>query len=172
MPQPNLYSDQELLEYLRKASQKTDEYVGEKDYRKLKEDSWPAPKTIANRFGSWKEAKKKASLPARGAAWNEEVLTGEEYYKYVKDQLACYNCGESCNAALDFHHPPNSPRKMERGVDISTYAPDRIYEYINGCVVICANCHRKHHYEGSPFNANGLNRLDAPTPEDARNKLI
>lgn len=163
-----LYEDSELLDYLRRASKRSDGYVGEKDYRRLKDDNWPAPKTLADRFGSWKEAKEQAGLPARGSSWNKDIITGKEYYKYVKRNNDCVSCGEESPVALDFHHPPETPRSIKRGCDISARAADVIKEEINGCIVVCSNCHRKHHSNSHCLNVNGYQKLNAPEVENAR----
>jgi hypothetical protein len=65
-----------------------------------------------------------------------------------KSKLSCSSCGENHPACLDFHH------KDEKTKDFSVaivkgwgYSKERVLHEIDKCVVICANCHRKIHYE-------------------------
>lgn len=66
----------------------------------------------------------------------------------IKSKLSCIRCGENHIACLDFHH--RNPEEKE--FPISTKAQDAtdwevILKEIEKCDVLCANCHRKHHYE-------------------------
>lgn len=64
-----------------------------------------------------------------------------------KETLSCTVCGENHPATLDFHHVIRSPdnKKVHRLVGDGLYK--KALEEIKKCVVLCANCHRKHHYE-------------------------
>jgi len=71
-----------------------------------------------------------------------------EWYKNYKNNLSCEKCGESHIACLDFHHK-NEKEKLNN-VSImraTSFSIEKIKEEIGKCVVLCANCHRKHHYE-------------------------
>lgn len=170
MPQPNLYSDEDLLDYLRRADDAVDGYLGGKTYRQIKEENWPCGRTFWSRFGSWKEAKQAAGLPARDQTYSEEGLNGEDYYDYVKDQLSCSVCDESFNGALAFHHPPGV--KGDRNSDIRYHAPDRIKEEVSKCIAVCFNCHQKHHSKHHDINVNHHETVDPPEVEDVRTELV
>jgi hypothetical protein len=65
-----------------------------------------------------------------------------------KSRLSCSKCGESHPATLDFHHhtphPDNAKiNDLVRAGRISF----AIEEIMNKCIVLCSNCHRKHHWE-------------------------
>jgi hypothetical protein len=64
-----------------------------------------------------------------------------------KRTLKCTKCGFNHTAALDFHH--EDPRTKEHNVNrlISNKQFKKAYEEIKKCIVLCANCHRIHHYE-------------------------
>ena len=64
-----------------------------------------------------------------------------------KHTLKCTKCNFSHPAALDFHH--EDPTQKENVVSnlISNGQFARAYEEIKKCIVLCANCHRIHHYE-------------------------
>lgn len=85
-----------------------------------------------------KVKEKTAARARRIAAW---IL---EY----KSSLSCEKCGESHVAAIDFHHRDPSEKVTEitdcpsRGWGIK-----RILTEISKCAVLCANCHRKLHWE-------------------------
>jgi transcription elongation factor Elf1 len=68
------------------------------------------------------------------------------FWKY-KGTLACSVCGEKHPSVIEFHHT-NADKKdstvanmVKRGLPIF-----RIKKEIRKCIVLCANCHRKHHY--------------------------
>jgi hypothetical protein len=167
MVKKNIYTNGKLLETLREASERVDDYLGQKKYLEIKEDSWPAPKTLHNRFGSWREAKIEAGLPARGQSYNEDVVSGKEYYTYIKDESSCVVCGESFNSAICFHHPKDVEKTLSK--EISAHAADKIKTEVDGCVISCFNCHQKHHSPDHPLNLDeGYDRVDAPKISDAR----
>jgi len=64
-----------------------------------------------------------------------------------KSTLACTQCGFDHPAALDFHH--EDPSKKDGNVHryISNGQPKKAFEEIEKCIVLCANCHRIHHYK-------------------------
>jgi len=64
-----------------------------------------------------------------------------------KSTLACEVCGASHPAIIDFHHPPEA---VEGKKDLNRLVQDnkfrQAYEEVKRCKVLCANCHRIHHY--------------------------
>lgn len=65
-----------------------------------------------------------------------------------KSHAGCRECGESDPACLDFHHREDEDKERNISKMISYYASwDRIEAEIQKCDVLCANCHRKEHYE-------------------------
>ena len=89
----------------------------------------------------------------------EHYNTDKQYYKdknnkrrkeirdyILSKKVKCSSCDETHQACLDFHH------LQDKKIDISIiqrhmWSNDKIDEEINKCVVLCANCHRKLHYE-------------------------
>lgn len=69
-------------------------------------------------------------------------------YEYKRDNCECESCGETHPGCLEFHHVDEEEkefdvsRRANRGHSI-----ENIKKEIDRCVVLCANCHRKHHYE-------------------------
>lgn len=64
-----------------------------------------------------------------------------------KCTLKCTKCGFDHPAALDFHH--EDPTEKEHNVNrlVSDGRFKKAYEEIKKCIVLCANCHRVHHWE-------------------------
>jgi hypothetical protein len=88
-------------------------------------------KTIETTKQRTKENKKKARLE-----WVD-----------FKAALKCTVCGESHPSALDFHHedPATKDRAVSWYLKNSQFAKAK--EETKKCIVLCANCHRKHHWE-------------------------
>jgi hypothetical protein len=61
--------------------------------------------------------------------------------------LRCEHCGEDHPATFDFHHVKKDPDNVKVHKLIKNGAYKKILEEIKKCIVLCANCHRKHHYE-------------------------
>lgn len=60
----------------------------------------------------------------------------------------CERCGYAANlAALDFHH--RDPHTKEFQIDMRTFSNtslDKLKNELDKCELLCANCHREHHY--------------------------
>lgn len=65
-----------------------------------------------------------------------------------KTTLFCSNCGENHPATLDFHHhtPHKDNIKIRKLIADSRFGFAR-REIEEKCIVLCSNCHRKHHWE-------------------------
>ena len=61
-------------------------------------------------------------------------------------QLACTQCGEDHPAVLDFHHTDPTTKEFTVSKMMGKYSRRRIEKEITKCVVLCSNCHRKHHW--------------------------
>lgn len=72
----------------------------------------------------------------------------KEVWTAFKSTLACTTCGENHPATLDFHHVVRRPdnRKVHRLIGNGSFK-GAMKEIVERCIVLCANCHRKHHYE-------------------------
>lgn len=109
-------------------------------------------KKESNRKGSAQhyEANKKKVLEAAAARKREQRKEWSEY----KGTLACSKCGASHPAIIDFHHVDRSNyRSVNRLASYGMYRQAR--EEIKKCIVLCANCHRIHHYEEQKNFPNG-----------------
>lgn len=58
----------------------------------------------------------------------------------------CQNCGyNKCIAALDFHHPTQN-EKTDKFFKKCESTWEFMKEQIKNCILLCATCHREHHY--------------------------
>ena len=71
----------------------------------------------------------------------------KEEWKAFKSSLSCTQCGESHPAILDFHHPKKEEKEGAVHQFIKQDRYKKAFEEAAKCVVLCANCHRKHHYD-------------------------
>jgi hypothetical protein len=76
-----------------------------------------------------------------------------EFYTQLKATSVCAQCGENHPATLQFHHC--DPQKKDFNLSESVregYSIERIKNEIAKCIVLCANCHAKEHYEWARRN--------------------
>ncbi len=68
--------------------------------------------------------------------------------KWASDYKAakgCTKCPENDPVCLDFHHAGDD-KEMDISLAIRrAWSQKRLQKEIDKCIVICANCHRKHH---------------------------
>ena len=78
---------------------------------------------------------------------NSKRLAKQQFQEF-KARLACVKCGENHPATLDFHHVVRDPsnRRVSLLIRNGSYAA-AIEEIMHKCIVLCSNCHRKHHDE-------------------------
>jgi hypothetical protein len=68
-------------------------------------------------------------------------------WRAYKATLKCTTCGFAHPAALDFHHVDPSKKESDIHALLQSGRFTKAYEEIKKCIVLCANCHRIHHYE-------------------------
>lgn len=89
------------------------------------------------------EGNKQATLDRN----NRNKKKNKEWYDEYKSTLQCSKCDESHPACLDFHHINGEDKKIEiAAFSGQTYSKQYMLNEIKKCIVLCANCHRKHHY--------------------------
>jgi len=77
-----------------------------------------------------------------------------------KASLSCSVCGFSHPAAMDFHHPPGTKKYGVHDL-VSNRKYAKAYKEAAKCIVLCANCHRIHH-----FNEKGALKEPPQKPTD------
>jgi hypothetical protein len=82
---------------------------------------------------------------------NARKTVVRKQWQQFKSTLKCTNCSENHPATLDFHHinrhDPSNRKVYLLAKDGMIAAA--IKEIREKCIVLCANCHRKHHYAES-----------------------
>jgi 5-methylcytosine-specific restriction endonuclease McrA len=59
----------------------------------------------------------------------------------------CCKCGyDRCIAALEVHHINPEEKEFAFSVTGNTRSWSKVLAEINKCELLCANCHREHHY--------------------------
>ena len=67
----------------------------------------------------------------------------KKWFKSIKDNLCCQNCGFSNPLALDFHHRDKKQKYKEVSKLVCDgYSKKVILSEIEKCDILCANCHR------------------------------
>lgn len=86
----------------------------------------------------------------------------QEWQEY-KAGLSCSKCGFSHVAALDFHHEDPSEKEYDVNRLISNGQFKKAEEELKKCIVLCANCHRIHHYEEKLLHSRELTTQSTQT---------
>lgn len=81
----------------------------------------------------------------------------EEWWAF-KSTLSCTRCGASHPAIIDFHHPTYDGTKQDVNKLLQRGSFKKAREEAARCEVLCANCHRIHHYN----EYRNRNLLDIP----------
>ncbi|MBV0902281.1 homing endonuclease associated repeat-containing protein [Haloarcula salina] len=69
-------------------------------------------------------------------------------YEQKRNSGGCRRCDETDPACLDFHHRDDEEKEMTISQMITYgYSKAKISEEMAKCDILCANCHRKEHYE-------------------------
>lgn len=78
-------------------------------------------------------------------------------------------CGEQTLCCLDLHHLDPSTKRVKVNKAIKHFGIKGLLVEIGKCVVLCANCHRKHHAgeflrhpRGIEVSPNQLSLIEAP----------
>lgn len=79
-----------------------------------------------------------------------------------KASLSCTKCGESHPAALDFHHIVRSKTNKKVFKLVHNHNWTDLMLEIDKCVVLCANCHRKHHAEEKKLKGSKKSKKKKP----------
>ena len=86
----------------------------------------------------------------------QKNIKNKEEWDLFKGTLKCTKCGFNHPAALDFHH--ENPAEKEYAISklISNKRFKTAVEEVKKCIVLCANCHRIHHYKEKPRLMSGV----------------
>ena len=71
----------------------------------------------------------------------------KDQWREFKATLSCVKCKQNHPATLDFHHVDSSKKEASVHSLIKNRAFKKAMEETKKCIVLCANCHRIHHYD-------------------------
>lgn len=70
-----------------------------------------------------------------------------EWLKEYKSDLKCESCNEDHPACIEFHHKDPTEKEIEIADAVRMgYTKERLLQEISKCMVLCSNCHKKHHW--------------------------
>ena len=83
------------------------------------------------------------------AHYNRNNITQQKIRNYVDSvkYSGCFMCNETFKQCLEFHHLDSSTKEGNISQLISRGSLIKVQEEIEKCVILCANCHRKVHYD-------------------------
>lgn len=88
---------------------------------------------------------------------NKRKQAARELFQEIK--ISCLICGNTNKCCLEFHHrDPSQKRNLVCRLKDWGYSNKLLLEEIDKCDIICANCHREHHYSGRPYYGNKKGR--------------
>jgi hypothetical protein len=87
---------------------------------------------------------------------------GKARWDTFKRTLKCTKCGFNHPAALDFHHVDPSEKENLVSKLVSNGCFAAAMEEVQKCIVLCANCHRVHHYEENSVKIQPLTTNQLP----------
>jgi transcription elongation factor Elf1 len=99
--------------------------------------------------GKRKEVKKKNYSKNRKKVVErvkERKIKIRKWFNEYKEKLSCLKCGENHPATIDFHHLEEKDHQVTHMVHYG-YSIEKIKKEMDKCQVLCANCHRKLHWE-------------------------
>ena len=71
-----------------------------------------------------------------------------DWFRKLKSQYSCATCDENHPACIDFHHKdPKTKTANINAMIRNMVKKEKILEEIKKCTPLCANCHRKLHYD-------------------------
>ncbi|OVE83476.1 homing endonuclease associated repeat-containing protein [Natronolimnobius baerhuensis] len=100
----------------------------------------------------WEELSVDQRWHYRNTEWNTERSLRRRsrlrsWLNDLKRNRGCSRCGVVAAACLDFHHVDETTKEMAVGRMVTYgYGKEKLRDEIDKCVVLCANCHRRHHY--------------------------
>ena len=92
----------------------------------------------------WYSNNKEYHVSRNRARSKQNALEMRNYISSLN--LSCSECGENHPAVLDFHHV--DPTTKDGGIARMMWeqTPEKVKAEIDKCIVLCSNCHRKHHW--------------------------
>jgi len=103
---------------------------------------------------AWAELSQDQRWHYRNRAWNTERTLNRRarnrawVYEQKRRSGGCVRCGEDDPACLDYHHRADTDKEMTVCEMVTYgYSKAKLRAEMDKCEVLCANCHRREHYE-------------------------
>jgi hypothetical protein len=90
-------------------------------------------------------------------------INGTAWLMNLKNNSRCLICGEDHPHTLDFHHR-DPATKVDTISNMARVDKKTLIKEVAKCVILCANCHRKHHAGDLPLPKSGGMETRAPNP--------
>lgn len=73
----------------------------------------------------------------------------QDWYFEYKKTMKCSRCPEKREPCLDFHHvdPEQKRFEVKRMMKKGACSFESLMEEVKKCIILCANCHRMHHWQ-------------------------
>jgi hypothetical protein len=86
---------------------------------------------------------------ARRKQINERKQKLIEWYREYKSTLKCSKCPENHPSCIQFHHldPKKKDITISEAFKHHGWSKERFLKEVDKCIVVCANCHAKIHYD-------------------------
>jgi len=126
---PTCKIDKTLTEFSKNKSKKNGRNVVCKSCKKIYQSEWYEQNKILQR-----------------SKVNNRRRDLKNWLKNFKSTLHCSECPEDHISCLQFHHTTDNKEVSVADAIKHGWSKDRILGEIEKCVVLCANCHFKHHY--------------------------
>ncbi len=75
----------------------------------------------------------------------EHKRRDQQWFKEIKSQKVCADCGHDVYEDLDFHHIDPATKIMSVSDMLGTYGRKKVLAEMAKCEVLCKSCHKKHH---------------------------
>jgi len=76
-----------------------------------------------------------------------------DWFIEIKGSLKCSKCEEDHISTLQFHHLDPTEKELSLSQMMSRgFSKEKILNEMDKCIVLCANCHFKEHFNGSEGN--------------------
>ena len=95
--------------------------------------------------------KNKEQFAARNKKARQEL---RDWFSDLKSSMQCTKCAEDHPGCLEFHHPDDDKDDHVSRMVSNMCSKERIFTEIEKCICLCANCHRKLHWN-TRESANG-----------------
>ena len=110
---------------------------------------------------AWRELSQNQRWHYKNREWNKERTLDRRtrHRAWVHDRKrasdGCIECGENDPACLDCHHRDGVEKEMTICEMVTHgYSKDKLLDEMAKCEILCANCHRRKHYEVPDYARN------------------